>query len=439
MRFLLILSVASIALASPLAASHLAPREEVFPQCAADCKNQVLAGSLTQCSKDDLTCLCADKVFQGEVAKCTMAHCTSSEALTAQYLSSRACNIPIKPRYAEVDAGTLIPFLAATVFFSIRMATKIMHLGGNWGLDDYTIMVAYVLAVVIYTLHTQMIHYGFGRNIWDIVPQENITIAFKVFYAYVLAYKALISLAKISVGLFLLRIFQSTTFRYATYVIIGVNTAIAITWILVDAFHCVPIHLSWTAWKMEETGRCINFMTATYINGFVNITVDAIMVSMPVYEVVKLKLSHRKKVGVALMFGMGLLVTTIGIVRVIILFQHDPSKNPTYEMAPLNYWSMIECQVAVVCACLPATRALLIHYAPELLGQATETVSRKRLNTSDASTAKGGFTSNSETLVQSRDDYISKTVTYSVNSTVKSYEGPAESCINLVQIDRRRV
>ncbi|EEQ32309.1 uncharacterized protein MCYG_05128 [Microsporum canis CBS 113480] len=403
MRFLLILSVASIALASPLAASHLAPREEVFPRCAADCKNQVLAGSLTQCSKDDLTCLCADKVFQGEVAKCTTAHCTSSEALTAQYLSSRACNIPIKPRYAEVDAGTLVPFLAATVFFSIRMATKIMHLGGNWGLDDYTIMVAYV------------------------------------FYAYVLAYKALISLAKISVGLFLLRIFQSTTFRYATYVIIGINTAIAITWILVDAFHCVPIHLSWTAWKMEETGRCINFMTATYINGFVNITVDAIMVSMPVYEVVKLKLSHRKKVGVALMFGMGLLVTTIGIVRVIVLFQHDPSKNPTYEMAPLNYWSMIECQIAVVCACLPATRALLIHYAPELLGQATETVSRKRLHTSDASTSKGGFTSNSETLVQSRDDYISKTVTYSVNSTVKSYEGPAESCINLVQIDRRRM
>lgn len=76
---------------------------------------------------------------------------------------------------------------------------------------------------------------------------------------------------------------------------------------LVDAFHCIPVHLAWTSWKMEETGTCINFMASTYVNGFVNIAVDVIMVSMPVYEVVQLKLSHRRKIGVAMMFGMGLL------------------------------------------------------------------------------------------------------------------------------------
>ncbi|KAK2819980.1 hypothetical protein FQN49_007840, partial [Arthroderma sp. PD_2] len=344
----------------------------------------------------------------------------SLEALLTRYLNSRQCNIPIVPLYAEVDAGTLIPFIAATLLFAIRITSKLMHLGGGWGPDDFTIIVAYMLAIVIFGLHASMIHYGWGKNIWDIMPQEDITMAFKLFFAYALCYKALISLAKISVGLFLLRIFQSPIFRYMTYTIIALNAAIAITWILVDSFHCIPVHLAWTGWKMEEPGKCIDFMKSTSVNGFVNIVVDFVMVAMPVLEVIKLKLSPRKKVGVAIMFAMGLLVSTIGVVRVIVLYQHDPTKNPTYEMEPLIYWSMIECQIAVVCACLPATRVLLLHFAPGVLGQPTENKSSKRWGTSRSDTAsKENITSNSASSAE-RGDYISKTVTYSVNTTSRS-------------------
>lgn len=119
-------------------------------------------------------------------------------------------------------------------------------------------------------------------------------------------YKAQISLAKISVCLFLLRIFQSTAFRWTTYTIIGLNAAIAVTWMLTDSLRCLPVHLSWTAWQGEETGQCIDFMTVTFVNAFVNIAVDTAMVLMPVYEISKLNLSARKKAGVSVMFAMGL-------------------------------------------------------------------------------------------------------------------------------------
>jgi hypothetical protein len=168
-----------------------------------------------------------------------------------------------------------------------------------------------------------VINYGFAKNIWDIYPQENITKAYKVrlvvpypvnrssflaqrFYAFVLAYKALISLAKISVCLFLLRIFRSRTFRWVGYIMIGINSAIAITWMLLDSFHCIPVHLAWTQWEGLEQGKCINFIAATYANGIVNIIVDVVMVGMPIYEVSKLNLSQRKKIGVAVMFASGL-------------------------------------------------------------------------------------------------------------------------------------
>lgn len=107
-------------------------------------------------------------------------------------------------------------------------------------------------------------------------------------------------------------------------------------------------------------------------------------------------------------------------------------------MAPLNYWSMIECQVAIVCACLPAIRTLLVHYLPDVFGQATEAASQKRLNATSENSKMRDYTSNS-TLVETGGGYISKTMTYSVNTTIKSESSPIETSVNLVQVDRRRV
>lgn len=91
------------------------------------------------------------------------------------------------------------------------------------------------------------------------------------------------------------------------YAIIAINSAVAVVWILVDSLHCIPVHLAWTQWEGLEQGKCINFTSSTFANGFVNIAVDTVMVIMPIYEVTKLNLSFRKKVGVAFMFAMGLL------------------------------------------------------------------------------------------------------------------------------------
>lgn len=33
---------------------------------------------------------------------------------------------------------------------------------------------------MVYALNATMVHYGFGMNMWDIRPQENITKAYKV-------------------------------------------------------------------------------------------------------------------------------------------------------------------------------------------------------------------------------------------------------------------
>lgn len=120
-------------------------------------------------------------------------------------------------------------------------------------------------------------------------------------------YKLQISLVKISVCLFLLRIFQSRIFRRCVFTLIVLNACVGITFALVDALRCLPTHLTWDGWKNEESGTCIEFIDAILAHCIVNIIIDAIIVIIPVYEVSKLQLPLYKKLPVGLMFLMGFL------------------------------------------------------------------------------------------------------------------------------------
>ncbi|CAI7650879.1 unnamed protein product [Penicillium glandicola] len=234
-------------------------------------------------------------------------------------------------------------------------------------------------------------------------------------------YKIQISLAKISVCLFLLRIFQARSFRYLAYVLIGINAGIGISWAFVDAFRCLPTHLTWTGWSNEESGKCINFIDSILVNCLVNIFVDFVIVVMPVYEVIKLQLPLRKKLAVGLMFIIGSLLTVIAIVRVIVFWNHRWGTNQTSSLYPVIHWSVIECQISIVCACLPAFRAVIGRWCPRLLGGSTY-----RTNPSHAVE----YYNNKSTTASK----INKSVTYSVNYESRS---PTNSDVELVGVNSK--
>ncbi|KAE8389065.1 hypothetical protein BDV23DRAFT_173379 [Aspergillus alliaceus] len=388
------------------------------------CCQQDVLNNTKACSRSDITCICADNVYQSAWEECVLANCTVKNSFIAKRMQSYQCGLPTHQGRPAADPALIVPLFLATIFFTTRVVSKCMHIGGRWWWDDYTIIVAYVLAVIIFSLNAAMIRHGFGKDIWNITPFDEITEILKTFYIYVLAYKLQISLAKISVCLFLLRIFQSAAFRYTAYTIISLNSAIAITWVLVDAFRCTPVHLAWTGWAKEEDGKCIDFIAATFANSFVNIAVDTVMVVMPVYEVIKLNLNARRKLGVGVMFAMGLVLTIVAILRVVVFYFNRWNKNPTVELQPINVWSVIECQIAVVCACLPAARAMLVRFFPGLMvGSAGESDARRATRPSAPGTH----------------GKISQTMSYSVEYTRRAQERASTSAVNLVELDRERV
>lgn len=262
-------------------------------------------------------------------------------------------------------------------------------------------------------------------------------------------YKIQISLAKISVVLFLLRIFQSPTFRYISYGLIGINAAIGITWAFVDSFRCLPVHLTWNGWMNEEQGQCINFIDSILVNCLVNIFVDTVTIVLPVYEVSKLQMPLRQKATVALMFVVGSLfvlslvlpwtlrkilivtqtsLTIIAIIRVIVFWNNRWGVNQTLGLYPLIFWSVIECQISILCACLPASRALLARYFPALLGGSSARTYGRTYG-SAAPEHRNNGTKNGQNST------INKSVSYSVNYTARSQNDDSNSDVELVDRD----
>ncbi|KAH8596789.1 hypothetical protein B0O99DRAFT_93755 [Bisporella sp. PMI_857] len=99
-----------------------------------------------------------------------------------------------------------------------------------------------------------------------------------------------------------------------------------------------------------------------YWYSIATIVLDVLVLAMPWREVLKLRMDWRKKVVVLAMFGLGAIVTAVSIGKCYTFFTvgdrlrkyHDL----TYDNAPLFYWTVPECCLAVVCACLPTLRPI---------------------------------------------------------------------------------
>ncbi|KAE8377592.1 hypothetical protein BDV26DRAFT_304881 [Aspergillus bertholletiae] len=397
------------------------PDPNVLPQSAILCMKQLFPTS----EWNSTTYLCADASRQATLVDCVTNNGTTKEEFITQRLTEKSCDI--KPRQGPplVEGATLAPLILATIFFTIRIAAKSCNLGGGWGLDDVTIIISYVRCHS--GVMVNMIKYGFGKNIWDI-PFDDITQFYKYFQGLAVMYKIQISLAKISVCLFLLRIFQSRMFRTLAYTLIGINASIGITWALVDGLRCSPVHLAWDGWSNEEPGTCIDFIDAILGNCLVNIIVDAIMVLMPVYEVSKLQLPLYKKLTVGLMFVMGSVLTVIGIIRVVVFWNNRWGQNQTAGIYPLIHWSVIESQVAIICACLPSSRALVNHFFPGILSGSTRRT---------YATGPSNWYAKAQSNGQSK---INKSVSYTVQYSTSSQRDDSHdsnSVVQLVDLDHK--
>jgi hypothetical protein len=175
------------------------------------------------------------------------------------------------------------------------------------GLDDWILVACTVTLIPQCVLLLQeAIPNGLGRDIWTLTSDQ-ITTFLKYWYIIAIIYFLQTTLVKLAFIAFYMRIFTTRTTRkvlWGTFVLVALW---GLTFVLLGTLVCNPISYLWTQWDGLHDGTCLSDAAYVWANAGSNIALDIWVLAIPLWELRKLQLHWKKKVGVAMMFSLGAL------------------------------------------------------------------------------------------------------------------------------------
>ncbi|KAM0814176.1 hypothetical protein AB5N19_14179 [Seiridium cardinale] len=270
----------------------------------------------------------------------------------------------------------LLHLLVASCVIGLRVLYKIKGLAGGIDWDDYAIVVAALVALVAAIAQFLTAWYGMGRDQWK-VPSEDVTKVYKVgnspslisiqldvltieqcFFVSAVGYKLGNAATRASILCFYLRIFGQGGAHIAVLTCIMLTILIGLAFTLADILQCQPVWSFWEGWDGELSGRCGSLSAISWAHSIFNIVLDVVTLGLAFWMVHRLNMRWRRKATVIGMFLLGSAITLVSVLRLQALPPLSNTRNRTWNLAPVAYWSAIEMFAGMVCACLPAMRVL---------------------------------------------------------------------------------
>ncbi|KAI1474955.1 hypothetical protein F4774DRAFT_421948 [Daldinia eschscholtzii] len=157
--------------------------------------------------------------------------------------------------------------------------------------------------------------------------------------------------AKASFAVLYLRIFPEGGFRVANKFLIVFLFAQAVEETFVVLFKCNPVRKSWD-FKLE--GKCLDLHPLWYSTFVFNLITDLTLFIEPIPSTWKLQIPLVKRLGLICMLSLGLLVTSISIIRIVYVV--GIGEDDTFELTEPLVWSMVEICALIICSCIPSLR-----------------------------------------------------------------------------------
>lgn len=112
-------------------------------------------------------------------------------------------------------------------------------------------------------------------------------------------------LTKVSLILFYLRIFPSPRFQIWGKLGLGFVVLPAFIIMLLQLLQCLPVQYNWD--KSIDNAKCIDVTALVYAHAGINIAQDFVILGLPIPELLQLKLDLQQKIGLIVMFQVGIL------------------------------------------------------------------------------------------------------------------------------------
>jgi len=114
---------------------------------------------------------------------------------------------------------------------------------------------------------------------------------------------------------------------------------------------CSPVSI---IWGPTFPVGCINLLTFNYFNAAFHILTDILLAVVPIPVLAKLQLSRKRKIALAITFGVGILTIAATIARQVYNFIALTQLDFSWNWAPTELVTNLEINMGLICASIPA-------------------------------------------------------------------------------------
>ncbi|KAI0415520.1 hypothetical protein F5X98DRAFT_346232 [Xylaria grammica] len=306
----------------------------------------------------------------------------------------------------QAHFGIAICIFLVFVGASLRAYSKIVCMK-EVKLEDYVGLLALAPYIgFIYGVYNLMGTTGIYVHQWNI-RASTVPSALYIIYVNTSFFQATMGSVKTAILLEWTRVFvprgTRTSFWWTSQIVMWVNILYYISVIVISAISCSPHE---KIWYPNIPGSCFNTRVFFITNASLNLASDIIILVLPQRMIWNLKMSRRKKIGVSLVFAVGVVACLVGAARLARAVIYYVSNDNLYNVSAVFLWCTAELSISFLVFCLPAvpkvfssdnwvrrcaTRlSLRLSFPKTRLTDDSET--NKKLSTWNSSTFDGGPT-----------------------------------------------
>ncbi|KFA66853.1 hypothetical protein S40285_09254 [Stachybotrys chlorohalonatus IBT 40285] len=265
-------------------------------------------------------------------------------------------------------ATTITLTVASIVVVTLRVFAR-TWLIKKPGYDDWLICVALACAIAYMVEILISCNNGAGFPMGTL-SLENMVNLMKITLAIQATYYIAVASIKISILLMYLRFAVDQRFRQVVIWTVGLHVVFLFVCFIVVFTQCQPIAKFWDLRQTMDGSCTIDPTVFFYFTSAFNIATDIFILGLPVKTLISINRPTREKIALLCIFLIGTFATITSIIRLHTIHDYTLADDPFRHSILVNLWSVIEVNVGIVCASVPALKAL---FSPRVIKEVTST------------------------------------------------------------------
>ncbi|KAI1087946.1 hypothetical protein F5B19DRAFT_33520 [Rostrohypoxylon terebratum] len=258
-------------------------------------------------------------------------------------------NLDFHPAYNSQGIAIVTIFVALVTFCGLVRVYSLLAFVKKVYLEDYLALAGFLPFIAVAAIFLRYIQDGgYYVHQWDISAKRMLGgLSFEI-YLFGIFFAACMMFVKPAVLLQWNRIFVPLGIRdglfWAIHGLILLNTLLYVAGLFASAFGCKPIRAFWDAGISPR--KCISHRDLQITATAFNAAIDIAIFLLPQRKIWRLQMSRGKKIGLVLMFSVGVLSCTAALGHVhsipFVDFSYPSPGDSTYTTSPLFIWCLSE-------------------------------------------------------------------------------------------------